>query len=197
MKQLFYLFIIVVALLIIACQKEEDEVNSVSKFADLKESIADTPIPLGCIRGNFNGVYLTFTQQIEKIQPIDSFSNVYFYGAPDNTLNQINLIRCDTSFYIALYILGYPLDSLPSSQPVAAEFCKYAEIQFSPIPNFSWGLPGHYVVDDFYGRTVFITDRTDDVLTGTFEGELHDVTGNTLRVTDGEFKIKIFRKYLP
>jgi hypothetical protein len=196
MKQPLCLLLVIVALLLIACQKQEDESNSISAFADLKESVP-VPIPLGCIRGNFNGVYYTFAQQIEKVQPVDSFSNVYFYGAPDNTLNQINLIRCDTSFYIALYILGYPLDSLPSSQPVAAEFCKYAEIQFSPFPGFSWGLPGHYVVDDFYGRTVFVTDRTDDVLTGTFEGELHDATGNTLRVTDGEFKIKIFRKYLP
>jgi hypothetical protein len=197
MKKPLYFFMTIVALLLISCQKDEVESNSISKIIDLKESIPDTPVPLGCIRGNFNGIYQTFTQQIEKIQPVDSFSNVYFYGAPNNTLNQINLIRCDSNFYLALYILGYPLDSLPSSQPVPAEFCKYAEIQFSPLPSFNWGLPGHYVVDDFYGRTVFITDRTDDVLTGTFDGELHDVTGNTLRVTDGEFKIKIFRKYLP
>jgi len=197
MKRMIYFPLAILALLLVSCQKEVDESYPVTKSVNLKESIPDTPVPLGCIRGNFGGTYLTFTQQIEKIQPIDSFSNVYFYGSPDNTLNQINLIRSDTNFYLALFILGYPLDSLPNLQPVPAEFCKYAEIQFSPLPGFNWGLPGHYVLDDFYGRTVFITDKTNDVLTGTFGGVLHDASGATLQVTDGEFKIKIFRKCLP
>ena len=36
--------------------------------------------------------------------------------------------------------------------------------------------------------------KTDDILTGTFEGILRSSTGGTIPVTEGEFKIKIFRK---
>jgi hypothetical protein len=55
----------------------------------------------------------------------------------------------------------------------------------------------HYSLDDFYGKNVFITDKTDDILTGTFEGILRSSTGNIMPVSAGEFKIKIFRKYMP
>lgn len=51
-------------------------------------------------------------------------------------------------------------------------------------------------MDDFYGKSVFITDKTDDILTGTFEGTLRSFTGAIMPVTEGEFKIKFFRKYM-
>ena len=154
-----------------------------------------TPLPAGCIRGYFGDYYLTFTQHIEKVQPIDSFSNCYFYGSCNGTTsNQINLIRCDSVFVLAMYIIGYPLDSLPATLPVPSEFGRYAEIQFYPFQSWNWGSPEHYSLDDFYGETVFITDRTDDILTGTFEGTLRSSTGGIIPVTEGEFKIKIFRK---
>jgi len=50
---------------------------------------------------------------------------------------------------------------------------------------------------DFYGESVFITDITDDILTGTFNGTLRSSTGATMPVSKGEFRIKIFRKYMP
>ena len=156
-----------------------------------------TPIPLGCIRGYFGDSYKTFTQHIEKVQPIDSFSNVYFYGSCDDALGQINLIRSDSEFVLAMYIIGYSLDSLPSTLPVPSEFGKYSEIQYYPFQSWNLGSPGHYTLDDFYGKSVFITDKTDDVLTGTFEGILRSSTGNIMHVSEGEFKIKIFRKYMP
>ena len=56
---------------------------------------------------------------------------------------------------------------------------------------------GHYRLDDFYGKSVFITDKTDDILTGTFEGTLTSPAGDIMQVSEGEFKIKIFRKYMP
>jgi len=156
------------------------------------------PVPLGCIRGYFGDYYRTFTQHIEKVQPIDSFSNCYFYGSCNNsTLNQINLIRCNSEFVLAIYINGYPLDSLPVSLPVPSEFGKYSEIQFYPFQSWNFDSPGHYFLDNFYGKSVFITDKTDDILTGTFEGILSSSTGGIMPVSEGEFKIKIFRKYMP
>jgi hypothetical protein len=93
--------------------------------------------------------------------------------------------------------MGYSLDSLPATLPVPSEYGKYTEIQFYPFQSYSWGSPGHYSSDDFYGKSVFITDKTDDILTGTFEGTLRSSKGEILPVTEGEFKIKIFRKYMP
>lgn len=156
-----------------------------------------TPVPLGCIRGFFGDNYRIFTQHIEKVAPVDSFSNCYFYGSCNGSdLNQINLIRCDSDFVLAIYINGCPLDSLPGIPPLTTEFGKYAEIQFYPF--YAWNSTDamHYWEDDFYGRGVFITDRTDDILTGTFRGTLRSSTGASMPVTDGEFKIKIFRKYM-
>ena len=153
------------------------------------------PISLGTIRGYFGDDYRTFTQHIEKVQPIDSFSNCYFYGSCNGgTSNQINLIRSDTAFVVAMYIIGYPLDSLPATLPVPSEFGRYSEIQFYPFQSWNWDSPGHYSLVDFYGESVFITDKTDDILTGTFEGPLRSSTGGVIHIREGEFKIKIFRK---
>lgn len=165
--------------------------------AERKDKKPRTPVPLGCIRGYFGDSYRTFDQHIEKVQPIDSFSNCYFYGNCDGAMGQINLIRCDSSSVFSMFIMGYPLDSLPSSLPVPSEFGRFAEMQFSPLPGFSYGTAGHYLMNDFYGNGVFITNKTDDILTGTFEGTMRSSTGNTLLVKDGEFKIKIFRKFMP
>lgn len=155
-----------------------------------------TPVPLGCIRGYFGDNYLTFSQHIEKVQAIDSFSNCYFYGGCPDPFSQFNLIRCDSTFVIAIYIVGYSLDSLPAALPVPLEYGKYSAIQFYPFNSYNWGSPEHYSTTDFYGESVFITDKTDDIITGTFEGTLRSSAGYILPVSGGEFKLKIFRKYM-
>jgi hypothetical protein len=156
-----------------------------------------TPVALGSIRGYFGDTYRTLTQHIEKVAPVDSFSNIYLYGTCNNDLKQINLIRCDSDFVFAVYIMGYLLDSLPATLPVPVEFGKFSDIQFYPFDAWNSTSPGHYVMNDFYGKNVFITDKTDDILTGTFEGTMRSTKGETLQVSEGEFKIKIFRKNLP
>jgi hypothetical protein len=154
------------------------------------------PLEIGCIRGYFGDQYMSFKEHIEKVQPIDSFSNCYFYGACPDDFNQINLIRCDSQSVFAMYILGYPLDSLPAAPPDKQEYAKYTEMQFSRWPGFNYGSTGSYLSIDYYGKGIFITDITDDILTGTFQGNLTTSTGNILPVTDGEFRIKVFRKYM-
>jgi hypothetical protein len=156
-----------------------------------------TPLTLGTIRGYFGDDYMIFTDHIEKVQPIDSFSNCYFYGKCNNfDLKQINLIRCDEKYVAAIYINGLSPDSLPAGLPVTQQFGKSAEIQFYEFANWNSTSPGHYWQNNFYGVNVLITDNTDDVLTGTFEGLLGSSSGSIL-VREGEFKIKIFRKYMP
>jgi hypothetical protein len=161
-----------------------------------KDKKPDTPVQLGCIRAYFGDYYKTFSQQIEKVQPVDSFSNCYFFGGCDSTLNQINLIRGDSEYILAIYIIGYPLNSIPTALPVKSEYGKYTEIQFYSFNSYSWGMSGHYSLAAFYGQSVLITDIKDDILTGTFQGTLRSSTGEVTPVTEGEFKIRIFRKYM-
>lgn len=156
----------------------------------------DTPVELGTIRGYFGDYYLTFRDHIEKVAPVDSFSNCYFYGNCEYGSKQINLIRCDSSSVLAIYIQGYYLDSLPSSLPVKAEFGKYTEVQYYAFNSWNSTDKGHYNLINFYGESVFITDRKDDIITGTFQGTLRSPDGGVIPVTDGEFKLKIFRKFM-
>jgi hypothetical protein len=191
------ILVIAAFVLLNACDKVTVEISDPPMTEHQRDIRPRGPVPLGCIRGFFGTNYRTFTQHIEVVQPIDSFSNCYFYGNCNDGVKQINLIRCDSAFILAIYIIGYQLDSLPSQQPVASEFGKFSEIQFYPA-NSSGGLsPTNYTLDDFYGTSVFITDRTDDILTGTFEGILRSTSGEGLPVTGGEFKLKIFRKQMP
>ena len=187
--------IIILLFIIVACDKIVITGPRPSLPVHHRNDKPRTPISTGTIRGYFGDYYLTFSQHIEKIQPIDSFSNCYFYGTCNgSSSNQINLIRCDSVFVLAIYIMGYPLDSLPETLPVPSEYGKYSEIQFYPFQSWNWSDPGHYLMSDFYGSSVFITDKTDDILTGTFKGTLRSATGDILPVTEGEFKLKIFRK---
>jgi hypothetical protein len=188
-------FMMVILMVLYACDKIVVTGPRPSAPVHGRNDKPRTPVPLGCIRGYFGNSYRTFTQHIEKVQPIDSFSNCYFYGSCNgSTSNQINLIRCDSSFVLAMYIIGYELDSLPSSLPVPSEFGKFSEIQFYTFQDWNWGSPGFFTLTDFYGESVFITDATDDILTGTFEGTLRSSTGGIIPVSEGEFKIRIFRK---
>jgi hypothetical protein len=162
-----------------------------------KDEKPDTPVPLGCIRGYFGDYYKTFTDNIENVQPVDSFSNIYFYGSCNNALKQINLRRRNSDFVLAIYIMGYSLDTLPASLPVTSEYGKFSEIQYYKSQDWNSTSPGHYSLDNFYGNSVFITDISDDIVTGTFGGILKSPAGESVRVTEGEFKLKLFRKYLP
>jgi|WetSurSiteA1Bulk_404760.scaffolds.fasta_scaffold34276_2 hypothetical protein len=191
------LFLVIVFTLLSACDKINIEVTYPVRVHKKAEK-PDYPVPLGFIRGYFGDEYLTFNQHIEKVQPVDSFSNAYFYGTcKGSNLNQINLLRCDSSYVLAIYIMGYSLDSLPSELPVPSEFGKYSEIQFYQFQDWNSTSPGHYNLIDFYGKSVFITDITDDILTGTFEGCLRSSDGRVINVSDGEFKLSIFRKHMP
>ena len=192
------MFLIMVVALFCGCDKVTVEITRPPLPVHQKDEKPDTPVPLGCIRGFFGDYYKTFTQHIEKVQPVDSFSNVYFYGSCNDALKQINLIRCDSVFVIAMYITGYSLDSLPVNQPLPEVYEKYPQINFYPFGHWNWGDPSYYSLAYYIQKCVFIiTDKTDDILTGTFDGMLMSSTGSLLPVSEGEFKIKIFRKYMP
>jgi hypothetical protein len=201
-------FLISVFALIIACTKEPD--NKTSPVSEKsKRAKSFLPLEEGTIRGYFGNEYRTFTQHIETVQPVDSFSNCYFYEDCVGTyedicsgpMKQINLIRCDSGYVVAFFIMGVSPDSLPEEIPVPEEFCRYSEIQFYKFKDWNRDPNDsncyNYAQDCFYGEKVLITGNKNDVLTGTFEGDLISPAGNTLHLSEGEFKIKIVRKRLP
>ena len=186
------LMIIIFAALI-ACNKQTDY----SQYDVKLVGGPDGPIKLGCIRGYFGKYYREFTSTLEFTNPVDTFSNMYLYGNCNGRIDQINMLRNDSVYAAAIYIIGYPLDSLPSEKPVPEEFGKFAELQFYKLWDWDEDTLGNYktyVMNNFYGERLFITDRTDDVLTGTFDGFMNSPVYGVLRVTQGEFKIKVFRK---
>lgn len=165
------------------------------------------PLTEGWMSGCFNNVYLTFTRGIELVQPVDSFSNCYFYedckkyyyDICHGPLKQINLIRCDSTFEVDIFTTGVSPDSLPA-EPISNVFCRTAEIQCYKLykgyrtssANDFYSTRSH-----FYGNGVTINDSKDDVLSGTFEGDLISAAGDTIQVAGGEFKIRVVRKRLP
>ena len=191
----YFINLVMVALFVNACDVIHVEETYPPLPVHERDKKPDTPVELGTIRGYFGDYYLTFDQHIERIQPVDSFSNIYFFGSCNGyPLNQINLIRCNADYILAIYINGYPLDSLPLLLPVKQEYGKYSSIEFYSFGNWNWGDPGYYSLSDFYGNSLFVTDVRDDVVTGTFKGTLLSSGGGMTPVTDGEFKLKLFRK---
>ncbi len=95
----------------------------------------------------------------------------------------------------ALFIMGTGMESLPLDAPVP--FC---ELQFNNYKNPADTTFGSNDSCNYTGSSidqrmeVIITDKTDDVLTGTFSGSVHSMTGLTKQVTDGKFRIKLVRK---
>ena len=191
------LFLLTPFALLSACDKTEIIGPRPSMPVHNRNVKPRTPIAVGTIRGYFDDQYRILTDHIEKVQPVDSFSNCYFYGKCSNLdLKQINLIRCDEEYVASIFINGLSPDSLPAGLPATQQFGKSAEIQFYAFANWNSTSPGFYFLNNFYGKNVVITDVTDDVLTGTFEGLLGSSKGS-IWVRDGEFKIKIFRKKVP
>jgi hypothetical protein len=197
-----------VFMLIAACTKESDN-KTIPVTEKAKIAKPDLPLEEGTIRGYFGDEYKTFTGQIEKVQPVDSFSNCYFYEDCTGTypdicsgpMKQINLIRIDSGFVVAIFIMGVSPDSLPKEIPVPQEFCRFSEIQFYKFEDWNRDPNDtscyNFFQDYFYGQKVLITDNTNDVLTGTFEGDLVSPSGKVMHVSEGEFKIRIFRKRFP
>jgi hypothetical protein len=194
MKKVIFLFIVMG--LFSACDKVTVEKTLAPLPVHIRDPKPLTPVALGTIRAYFGDYYRTFNQQAEKVQPVDSFSNEYIYSNCNDASGQINLIREDSMFVFAIYVNGYLLDSLPTALPIPETYGKYYQMQFYPFQSWNYGDAGNYEMSNFYGKNFLITDKTDDILTGTFSGIMRSASGAELPVTDGEFKIKVFRKFI-
>ncbi len=190
------LLLMIILIMPASCSKESADAERPSLPVSHRVGKVRIPLPLGTIRGYFGTDFRKFDQQIEKVQAVDSFSNCYFYNPVNKDFNQTNLIRSDTAFIVAIYIMGYPLDSLSPSLPVPTGLGKFVEISLYTFPGSNNNSAVQYTLIDSYGKCISITDMTDDVLTGTFQGILKSSNGERLPVSEGEFKIKIFRKHM-
>ena len=196
MKKLIYLIIAFV--LFSACDKVTVEIIPPKPVP--KAVKPDYPVQIGTIRGYFDNDYKTFRDHIEKVAPVDSFSNCFFYGGPSNTYRQINLIRCDTTYVVAFYFNGVTPDSISADIPDPTPYTRYFEMQFYKFQDWNNTSTDsknfHFTLGGPYGINVLITSNKGDTLTGTFHGDMFSPSGNVLRVKDGEFKLKIFRKFM-
>jgi len=176
-----------------SCDRVTIDRTSPALATHQKDKKPDTPVPLGCIRAYFGDYYMSFSQQIETVQPVDSFSNVFVYG--DCDYNEIIMTRRDSSFVLSIYLNGYSVESLPLNTPLPEEYGKYPVIDFYPADQWKWSDPVFYSLAYYIQKCIFIvTDKTDDILTGTFSGMLQSSSGDLLPMSEGEFKIKILRK---
>lgn len=194
---LSYILLLVVITTLYGCDIVTVETIALPAPEPLRAEKPQTPVSQGSIRGFFGQHFKTLDQHIEKTQPVDSFSNIYICGGCNNSYNQINLIRCDSDYVLAIFIMGYSLDSLPTVLPAPSADGRFCEIQYFKNQDWNSTSPGHYSIISPYGKNLRITSRRDDILTGTFEGTLTSKGGNTLRITEGEFKIRIFIKKMP
>ncbi len=155
-----------------------------------------TPIEVGTIRCYINDRYVILREPMSLTEPVDTFSNCFLYGRCNGgESKQINMIRRNDEYTVLLFINGVSPDSLPAGPPVKQVFGRSAEIQVSSRGSYAGASPGFWYMNHFYGNNVIITDNTDDVLTGTFQGSLAaSQAGTGMWVSDGEFKIKIIRK---
>ncbi|HVN58245.1 MAG TPA: hypothetical protein VMT63_08120 [Bacteroidales bacterium] len=158
-----------------------------------KDPKPDTPLTLGTIRAYFGNYYKIF--DVGGTTPYaDTASNCYFHNAC--TLKEIDMIRNDTQYTLGIYIVGYPPDVFKSDTTITKEAGKYSELHFFSPDAPGTNSKGHYVMYGLYSDCLIVSDNTGDVLTGTFSGTMQDYAGNTVQVTEGEFKIHIYRKTL-
>jgi hypothetical protein len=177
-----------------------------TSYGEEMSFITHRPLSEGSMSGCFNNVYHTFTRGIEEVQPVDSFSNCYFYedckkhydDICHGPMKQINLIRRDSTLEVDIFISGISPDSLPAERPILNVFCRYAEIQcYNLYKGYRTPSGNEYRSRSAsFMNGVIINDSKDDVLSGTFEGDLVSAAGDTIRVAGGEFKIRIVRKRL-
>jgi len=159
------------------------------------EATPETPVipELGSISGKFGSESFYFTAPFYTSEGMaDTMSNVYYtYGFFGMHRNDAKLATKG----ISLYIQCTGMESLPLNQPVP--FCE-VQLNNYLCPNDTVFGPRdscNYIGSSLdQSVEMIITDKTDDVLTGTFSGVIRTRTGLTKQVTDGKFRIRLIRK---
>lgn len=189
---LFSLFLV----LFISCSKDSPEPG-------------EPYIGNGYIAGNFGSVYLKYTEKAVTTTGGDTWGNSY---EPDINGGSLHLSRNGTPpdhRHISISILNIDLDNLPIPSVIHRQqaprnkdgYLAYAIVGlFDPVSmpqnvtHFGPEDSYNYVGGTNEGLTVRITSKKNDIIEGTFEGEIKTQTGLVKTVTNGQFRVKIIRE---
>ncbi len=150
------------------------------------------------IQGIFNGkkICMSPTQP-----PSDAFFNAYYLDETID-LDQLNLIRANSEGSAEMQIYFGKSEMLTRPIPYNLPHENLAQCEFTQFQFYdTWHRHGteNDQFDDYTyqastntGMKLTVTDFTNDIMEGTFEGILRTNTGKIMTVTDGSFKIKIF-----
>ncbi|QMU28793.1 hypothetical protein [Adhaeribacter radiodurans] len=189
--QRLYLFCLIFFTFFSSCSKPADEIVE----------------PQGYIQGYFNSEFVVFDHLGYAGKET---GNTYFFdelGSMDaQGLNQVNLIRRGIipslgSRECHIYINGTPLDQMVT--PMRYDKKAYPQQSSLVLLDRTHQLDTLFSATDRYnylGVTcadplqVIVTNRTNDVLKGTFEGQIRTPTGLIMEIKQGEFCLRIDRK---
>ncbi len=175
----------------VACSKSDPEPAQSTRAVPSEEYI----------RGYFGNEYINF----DKVPPLsDDATHTYMYNGTN--VNQINLIRSKGVYSLAgrrfeIYIMGYPLDEMPipmvynyQAYPYAASVSfidgtQKVDTLFSATDKYNYSAVS--CADPFQ---LTVISKTNDIIQGTFEGIVSTRTGLTMKVAQGEFRVKIKRR---
>ncbi len=174
----------------------------------------DSPEPVepyignGYIKGNFGSEYLNYTEKAVTTGG-EAWGNSY-----DSTINggNLHISRDGTSpdnRHISINIGNIDLDNLPIPSVIHGQqgprnkdgYLADGGVGLYDPASVPQGI-SHFGPEDSYnymgsiseGITVRITSKKNDIIEGTFEGEIKTPTGLVKTVTNGEFRVKIIRK---
>jgi len=178
----FNIFILFSLMLVVfSCKKDQDTPQS--------QVVPEE----GSISGKFgsDSFYFTFPFYDSNGNP-DTMSNVVYSNG------FISMVRNDATFPtkgIAMFLQSTGVESLPLN--VSVPNCELqlnnyycpADTTFGPNDSCNYyGSSFNQSVD------IRITDKKDDILTGTFSGVINTKTGLSKQVTEGKFRIRLLRK---
>ncbi|WP_169728056.1 hypothetical protein [Pontibacter actiniarum] len=163
----------------------------------------------GYIKGNFGSEYLTYTEKAVTTGG-EAWGNSY---DPNINGGELHISRDGTSpdqRHISIEIRNIDLDNLPIPSVVYGEQAPRNKNGFLAAGGVGLYDPAsvpqgtsHFGPEDSYnymgstyeeGLTVRVTSKKNDIIEGTFEGEIKTPTGLVKTVTNGEFRVKIIRK---
>jgi hypothetical protein len=163
-------------------------------FSCSKDKSNEIPIVFqdeGYIYGKFGTETLYYTVPLNFNKLPDTNSNVSFSSG------FMALYRFDAKVPtrgISIISQGLNLDQLPLNETL-----PYAELQLNNLICQTDTTNGPHDSCNYYGNTfnhavdIRITDKQNDVLTGTFSGIIRTNTGLSKCVTDGRFRIRMIR----
>lgn len=187
MKPIYALFLV---LLVFSCAEEKDKI------------IPKDEHPEFYIKANIDGDSIIYVKEYPNEHVNGTFRT--YEGDPNSS--SLSISRLEKNFgsegdYISIFVTRIQLDSIitPYNIPQIPTYpIPYFEIQFGNLSTQNTNAPDDSVT--YLGTTLSgsdinlsILDKENDIILGTFSGELKTNTGLIVIIENGEFRSNIIR----